>query len=116
VDLTQDISAGVTSDPSQPEHPWSWAELSSSEAEVAVMLDDAILMAGTKRESRSPIKIRVKREVSLAGILLSQKLAGKEDLAAQLKLETKHKNKSYARTSMNYGRASLAILIEARKC
>jgi hypothetical protein len=49
------MSAGVTSDPSQPEHPWSWAEVSSSEAEVAVILDDAIFMAGTGRESRSPV-------------------------------------------------------------
>jgi hypothetical protein len=49
------MSAGVTSDPSQPERPWSWAEVSSSEAEVAVILEDAILMAGTGRESRSPV-------------------------------------------------------------
>jgi hypothetical protein len=45
------MSAGVTSDPSQPERPWSWAELSSLEAEVAIILDDAILVAGTGRES-----------------------------------------------------------------
>jgi hypothetical protein len=40
-------------------------------------------------ESRdvSPIKIREKREVSLAGILLSQRSAEKEDLAMQLKQE-----------------------------
>jgi hypothetical protein len=49
--VIQDMSAGVTSDPSQPERPWSWAELSSSEAEVAVILDDAILVAGTGHES-----------------------------------------------------------------
>jgi hypothetical protein len=55
VDVIQDMSAEVTSDPSQPERPWSWAELSSSEAEVAVILEDAILMAGTGRESRSPV-------------------------------------------------------------
>jgi hypothetical protein len=51
------MSAGVTSDPSQPELPWSWAEVSSSEAEVAVMLDEAILVAGTGRESRSPVML-----------------------------------------------------------
>jgi hypothetical protein len=41
-------------------------------------------------ESRdvSPIKIRVKREVNLAGIPLSSKLAEKEDLPVQLKPET----------------------------
>jgi hypothetical protein len=53
--VIQDMSAGVTSNPSQPERPWSWAELSSSEAEVAVMLDEAILVAGTGHESRSPV-------------------------------------------------------------
>jgi hypothetical protein len=70
------MSAGVTSDPSQPEHPWSWAELSSSEAEVAVILDEAISVAGTGRDSQSP-----------SGIPLSQKLAGEEDLPSQLKSE-----------------------------
>jgi hypothetical protein len=42
-----------------------------------------------RAESRdvSPIKSRVKREVSLSGIPISQKLAGKEDLPAQLKSE-----------------------------
>jgi hypothetical protein len=59
--VTQDMSAGVTSDPSQPEHPWSWAELSSSKAEVAVMLDEAILVAGTRRESRSPVMLVLSR-------------------------------------------------------
>jgi hypothetical protein len=50
------MSAGVTSDPSQPaERPWSWAELSSPEVDVAVMLDDAILVAGIGRDSRSPV-------------------------------------------------------------
>jgi hypothetical protein len=51
----------VTSDPSQLEHPWSWAELSSFEAELAVILEDAILMAGTKRESRSPVVLALSR-------------------------------------------------------
>jgi hypothetical protein len=55
VEVTQDMSAGVTSDPSQPERPWDRAELSSSEAEVAITLEDAILVAGTGRESRSPV-------------------------------------------------------------
>jgi hypothetical protein len=55
--VIQDMSAIVTSDPSQPEHPWSWAEVSSSEAEVAVMLEEAILVAGTGRESRSPVML-----------------------------------------------------------
>jgi hypothetical protein len=54
-EVTQVMSAGVTSDPSQPERPWVRAELSSSEAEVPVMLEDAILMAGIGRESRSPV-------------------------------------------------------------
>jgi hypothetical protein len=40
---------------------------------------------------------------------------GKEDLATQLKPETKHGNKLYARTSVNYRRASLAMLIKARR-
>jgi hypothetical protein len=53
--VTQNMSAGVTSDPSQPERPWSWAELSSSEAEVAVILEEAILVARTGRESQSPV-------------------------------------------------------------
>jgi hypothetical protein len=44
---------------------------------------------GVRAESRdvSPIKSRVKREVSLSGIPISHKLAGKEDLPAQLKSE-----------------------------
>jgi hypothetical protein len=49
------MSAGVTSDPSQPKRPYAWAGLSSSSAEVAVILEEAIEMAGTGRESRSPI-------------------------------------------------------------
>jgi hypothetical protein len=61
VEVIQDMSAGVTSDPSQPERPWSWAELSSSETEVAVILDDAILMAGTGRESQSPVVLVLSR-------------------------------------------------------
>jgi hypothetical protein len=55
--VIQDMSARVTSDPSQPERPWSWAKVSSSEAEVAVILDDAILVAGTGHESRSPVML-----------------------------------------------------------
>jgi hypothetical protein len=51
--VIQDMSAGVTSDPSQPEHPCTWARFSSSGAEVAVMLDEAILVAGIRRESQS---------------------------------------------------------------
>jgi hypothetical protein len=53
--VIQDMLAGVTSDPSQPERPCSWAELSSSDAEVAVILDEAILLTGTGRESWSPV-------------------------------------------------------------
>jgi hypothetical protein len=53
--VIQDMSVGVTSDPSQPEHPCNWAGFSSSDAEVAVMLDEAILVAGTRHESRSPV-------------------------------------------------------------
>jgi hypothetical protein len=45
------MSAGVTFDPSHPEHPWSWAKLSSPEVEMAIILDDAILVNGTGRES-----------------------------------------------------------------
>jgi hypothetical protein len=55
--VIQDMSAGVTSDPSQPERPCTWAGLSSSSAEVAVILDEAILVAGTRRESRSPVML-----------------------------------------------------------
>jgi hypothetical protein len=53
--VIHDMSARVTSDPSQPEHPYAWAGLSSSEAEVAVILDEAIVVAGTGRESQSPV-------------------------------------------------------------
>jgi hypothetical protein len=53
--VIQDMSAGVTSDPSQPERPCTWAGFSSSGAEVAVMLDEAILVAEIRRESRSPV-------------------------------------------------------------
>jgi hypothetical protein len=50
------MSARVTSDPSQlTERAWSWAELSSPDVDVAVILDDAILVAGTERDSRSPV-------------------------------------------------------------
>jgi hypothetical protein len=59
--VIQDMSAGVTSDPYQPERPWIWAEVSSPEAEVAVILDDAILVAGTGRESRSPVMLILSR-------------------------------------------------------
>jgi hypothetical protein len=55
--VIQVMSARVTSDPSQPEHPCTWAGLSSSGAEVAVMLDEAILVAGIRRESRSPVML-----------------------------------------------------------
>jgi hypothetical protein len=53
--VIQDMSAGVTSDPSQPERPCAWAGLSSSGAELAIILDEAIEVAGTGRESRSPV-------------------------------------------------------------
>jgi hypothetical protein len=53
--VIQDMSVGVTSDPSQPERPCAWAGLSSSGAEMAVILDEAIEVAGTGRESRSHI-------------------------------------------------------------
>jgi hypothetical protein len=53
--VIHDMSAGVTSDPSQPECPCAWARLSSSGVEVAVILDEAIVVAGTGRESRSPV-------------------------------------------------------------
>jgi hypothetical protein len=59
--VIQDISAGVTFDPSQPERPWSWAELSSSEAEVAVILNEAILVARIEREIRSPVMLVLSR-------------------------------------------------------
>jgi hypothetical protein len=55
------MSAGVTFDPSQPERPWTQAELSSSEAEVPVMLEEAIWMAGTRHESRSPVMLILSR-------------------------------------------------------
>jgi hypothetical protein len=51
------MSAGVTSDPYQPERPCNWAGFSSSDAEVAVILDEAILVAGTRRESQSPVML-----------------------------------------------------------
>jgi hypothetical protein len=50
------MSAGVTSDPSQlTERAWSWAKLSSLDVDVAVILDEAILVAGTERDSQSPV-------------------------------------------------------------
>jgi hypothetical protein len=55
--VIQDMSAGVTSDPSQPERPYSWAGFSSSDAEVAIILDEAILVAGTRHESQSPVML-----------------------------------------------------------
>jgi hypothetical protein len=55
VEVAQDMSAGVTSDPSQPERPWSCAGLLSPEVEVPAVLEEAILMAGTRRESQSPV-------------------------------------------------------------
>jgi hypothetical protein len=61
VEVIQDMQAGVTSDPSQPERPWSWAELSSSEAKVAVILEEAILVAGKGHESRSPMMLVLSR-------------------------------------------------------
>jgi hypothetical protein len=53
--VIQDMSAGVTSDPSQLERPWAWTGLSSSGAEVAVILEEAIEMVGIGHESQSPI-------------------------------------------------------------
>jgi hypothetical protein len=58
---------------------------------VAIILDEAILVAGTGRESRSPVMLVLsrseKRRKLVSGIPLSQKLAGKEDLPSQLKSE-----------------------------
>jgi hypothetical protein len=56
------------------------------------MLEEAILVAGIRHESRSPVLLvpsrsRVKGEVSLSGIPISHKLAGREDLPMQLKSE-----------------------------
>jgi hypothetical protein len=66
--------------------------LSSPNVDVAVILDEAILVAGTERDSRSPvlinpIKVREKREVSLFDIPLSPRLAEKEDLPTLVKSE-----------------------------
>jgi hypothetical protein len=55
--VIHDMSAGVTSDPSQPDRPCAWAGLSSSGPEVAVILDEAILVAGARRDSRSPVML-----------------------------------------------------------
>jgi hypothetical protein len=55
--VIQDMSTGVTSEPSQPEHPCTWAGLSSFGAEVAVMLDEAILVAEIRHESQSPVML-----------------------------------------------------------
>jgi hypothetical protein len=60
VEVTQDISAGVTSDPSQPTER-AWAGLPSPEVEVPAVLEEAILMAGTRRESRSPVLLFLAR-------------------------------------------------------
>jgi hypothetical protein len=64
------MSAGVTSDPSQPERPCTGAGLLYSGAEVAVMLEEAIEMAGTGRESRSPV-VLVLTEADKGGKLVS---------------------------------------------
>jgi hypothetical protein len=69
--VIHDMSAGVTSDPSQlTERAWSWAELSSPDVDVAVILDDAILLAGTRRESRSPV-VLILSISEIRGILVS---------------------------------------------
>jgi hypothetical protein len=83
------MSAGVTSDPSQLERPRGWAGLSSSGAEVAIILDEAINLAGIGHESRSPVVLVLVEadkggKVSLSGKQVSHKLAGKSDLRAQL--------------------------------
>jgi hypothetical protein len=83
------MSAGVTSVPSQLERPCAWAGLSSSGAEVAVILDEAIMVAGTGHESRSPMLLVLaeaeqRGEVNLSGIPISHKLVGKEDLLPQI--------------------------------
>jgi hypothetical protein len=49
------ISAGVTSDPSQPERPAGGARLLSIGGEVAVKLEEAISLAGECRDSRCPM-------------------------------------------------------------
>jgi hypothetical protein len=64
------MSAGVTSDPSQPERPYDGAVLLSSGAEVAVILEEAIVLAGIGRESRSPI-VLVLTEEDKGGKLVS---------------------------------------------
>jgi hypothetical protein len=56
---------------------------------VAVILDEAIMVAGTGRESQSPVLLVLaeaeqRGEVSLSGIPISHKLVGKEDLPPQL--------------------------------
>jgi hypothetical protein len=85
------MSVGVTSDPSQPEHPWCWAGLSSSSAEVAVILEEAIEMAGTRHESQSPVLLDPSRSRIKGGMLVylanrsHNKLAGKLDLPSLLK-------------------------------
>jgi hypothetical protein len=53
--VIQDMSAGVTSDPSQPKRPCAWAGLSSSGAKVAIILDEAIEVARIGCESQSPV-------------------------------------------------------------
>jgi hypothetical protein len=64
------MSAGVTSDPSQPERPCDWARLSSSGAEVAIILDEAIVVAEIGRESWSPVLL-VLAEAEQRGKLVS---------------------------------------------
>jgi hypothetical protein len=69
--VIHDMSTGVTSDPSQlTERAWSWAELSSPEVEVAVALDDAILLARIGRESRSPVLLILSKS-EIGGMLVS---------------------------------------------
>jgi hypothetical protein len=84
------MSARVTSDPSQPEHPGGWAILSSSRAEVAVILEEAIEMARTGRESQSPVLLDPSRagkrgNVSLSGKQISQQVSRKVRSTAAVK-------------------------------
>jgi hypothetical protein len=58
----------------------------------------------------------VKREVSLSGIPISQKLAGKEDLPSQLKSEIIMDKTPTKRTLENFLGTLLAMLIESVRC
>jgi hypothetical protein len=73
--VIQSMSAGITSDPSQPERPGGGARLFSGGGEVAVILQEAIDLAGIHRDSRSHVMLALtKREEGEVSLFQEPKL------------------------------------------